>query len=98
MNFFGRMNGDFSVSPTEYHRSWRNRVGAGRSFVGPWDYASGSPGSKVRKTYTSPQNTIGGGSYKKPRGFISPVAGYQGSTRRTSFKYGDNRSHAISEE
>ena len=77
MNFFGKLNGDFSVSPQDYHRNWRNRVKAGRSFVGPWNYAGESPGSIKSKPqssspYQGPSNTIKKGLYKQPKGFLSP--------------------------
>ena len=102
MNFFGSLNGDFSVSPTEYHRAWRNRVGAGRSFVGPWNYAGASPGSvktgPQHSSFQGPGNSIGKGSYRKPKGFVSPVSGYEGRSRRISFNYGANRTQALSEE
>ena len=93
------MNGDFSSSPQDYHRAWRNRVGAGKSFLGPWNYAGESPGSDVKKRFQGPQNKIGVGSYKQPRGFVSPVSGYSGPKRkRKSYNFGDNRTQALSEE
>ena len=99
MNFFGRMNGDFSVSPSEYHRGWRNQTFSSRGFIGPWNYAGASPGSvKSKPQFQGPVNTVGKGSYKKPTGFVSPVSGYEGRTRRKSFRFGDNRTQALSEE
>ena len=73
MNFFGSMNGEFNSSPSEYHRKWRNQVGAGRSFVGPWNYAGESPGSvKSKPMFQGPSNSIGKGTYKEPKGFMGP--------------------------
>jgi len=111
LNFFGSMNGDFNVSPQEYHRSFRNQTGASRAFVGPWNYAGGSPGS-VKRGYISAQEqpkkaSIQRGGFVSPqnqpmstsrsRGFVSPVNDLSiGKTKTYSF--GTNRTQAISEE
>ena len=92
-------------------------MGLGKAFVGPWDYASGSPGSKPKRltgpqdsikagsrapqrTFSSPQNTVGAvaGSKTPAKGFISPVDGYGGKVKYKSFKFGANRTQALSEE
>ena len=87
MNFFGRMNGDFSVSPSEYHRAHRNRVGAGRAFVGPWNYAGASPGSNVRKQYSSPQEQPKIATTPK-RDYVSPQEHLKAVARTTTKKTG----------
>ena len=96
--FFGMIRGDFNISPQEYHRQWRNRVGAGRSFIGPWDYVGVSSGGlKSRKQFTSPQNTIGAGKTKQRGGFMSPVNDLP-MTKQKITTSGVNRTHALSEE
>jgi len=88
--FFGRMRGDFSVSPQEYHRSWRNRVGAGRSFLGPWDYAGiSSSGLKNNRGFQSPQEQptsrrLESASVQRG-GFVSPQNQSMGSKSSRGF-------------
>ena len=60
INFFGGLNGDFSVSPQGYLSRWRKEKGATKAFIGPWDYEE--------------------------------------KRKRVTFSYGDNHTHAISEE
>mgnify|MGYP003151514418 CR=1 FL=1 len=96
--FFGRVRGDFNVSPQEYHRSWRNRVGAGRSFLGPWDYAGiSSSGLKSSSGFKSPQDSIKGSSSVQRGGFLSPVNDIK-VTKQKIYKSGANRTQALSEE
>ena len=95
--FFGRARGDFSVSPQEYHRSWRNRVGAGRSFLGPWDYAGiSSSGLKNNRGFQSPQEQPKSASVQRG-GFISPANDLK-ITKQKIYKSGANRTQALSEE
>ena len=89
------MNGDFNVSPQEYHRSFRNQTGASRAFVGPWNYAGGSPGS-VKRGYISPQEQPKSASPQRG-GFISPVDDMPNKKTKT-YSFGANRTQAISEE
>ena len=112
MGFFGRMQGSFSVSPSEYHRAYRNKVGAGKAFLGPWNYAGASPGSSVKQKFSSPQEqpkiaTTPRKQYASPqeqprnaskprRGFVSPIE--KGLVVTKTYNYGANRTKALSEE
>ena len=71
ISFFNRMNNSFASGPQNYYRSWRKQMGLGKAFVGPWDYASGSPGSKPKRL-TGPQDSIKAGSRAPQRTFSSP--------------------------
>ncbi len=109
--FFGRVRGDFNISPQGYHSAWRKQAGARKSFVGPWDYAgitSGGLKSKFvspqeqpksasgqRGGFISPQNHSMGS--KSSRGFISPVNDLK-ITKQKIYKSGANRTQALSEE
>ena len=93
MNFFGSMNGNFSVSPQDYHNKWRKQVGARKSFLGPWDYKGG--GQRIKSKYVSPQEVLRATSSKA--GFISPVDELK-TTKKKIYTYGANRTQAISEE
>ena len=71
MNFFGRINGEFYFSPQGYHNKWRKAKGSTKPFLGPWDYA-GSHKPIIKSKYHGPQETITAGTYKEPKGFLSP--------------------------
>ena len=110
--FFGRVRGDFNISPQGYHSAWRKQVGARKSFIGPWDYAGISSGG-LKSKFVSPQNSIKGTSSvqrggflsqqsqsmgsKTSRGFISPVDDLK-ITKQKIYKSGANRTQALSEE
>ena len=83
MNFFGSMNGNFSVSPQDYHNKWRKQVGARKSFLGPWNYA-GSHRPVIKSKFHGPQETVGTGTYKEPRGFLSPGNTIQRGSYKTA--------------
>ena len=111
MKFYGRISGDFSVSPQEYHRTWRKQVGARKAYVGPWDYA-GISSKGLRSKYVSPQeqpktaspprggflspSTASSSKYAKS-GYVSPVDDLQ-VTKKKVYSTGANRTQALSEE
>ena len=81
--FFGRVRGDFNISPQGYHSAWRKQVGARKSFLGPWNYA-GSHRPVIKSKFHGPQETVGTGTYKEPRGFISPSHTIQRGSYKTA--------------
>ena len=113
ISFFDKMNNSFASGPQNYFRAFRKDRALTKAFLGPWDYTGGykkkpySSGpqesigagkNKTQRGFSSPQNTIGSGSRTPAKGFISPVDGYGGKVKYKSYKYGANRTQAISEE
>ena len=93
--FFGRVRGDFNISPQGYHSAWRKQAGARKSFVGPWDYAGITSGG-LKSKFVSPQEQLESASIQRG-GFISPVNDISTGKSKT-YSFGANRTQAISEE
>ena len=109
--FFGRVRGDFNISPQSYHSAWKKVNSPKQAFLGPSDYAGITSGglksgfispqeqpksaSVQRGGFISPQNHSMGS--KSSRGFISPVNDLK-ITKQKIYKSGANRTQAISEE
>ena len=95
LNFFGSINGDFSVSPQSYHSVHRKAYSAKKAFLGPWDYANNSA-SPIKSKFVSPQEQPKKASVQRG-GFISPVNDI--SIRKTkTYSFGANRTQALSGE
>jgi len=95
--FFGRIRGDFNISPQGYHSAWRKQAGARKSFIGSWDYAGITSGG-LKSKFVSPQEQPKSASVKRG-GFISPVSDIKITTQKQKiYKSGANRTHALSEE
>ncbi len=93
--FFGRVRGDFNISPQGYHSAWRKQAGARKSFVGPWDYAGITSGG-LKSKFVSPQEQPKSASVQRG-GFISPANDLK-ITKQKIYKSGANRTQALSEE
>ena len=93
--FFGRMRGDFSVSPQGYHSAWKRINKPKQAFVGPSDYAGITSGG-LKSKFVSPQEQPKSASVKRG-GFISPVSDIK-MTKQKTYKSGANRTQALSEE
>jgi hypothetical protein len=86
--FFGRVRGDFNISPQGYHSAWRKQAGARKSFVGPWDYAGITSGG-LKSKFVSPQEQptsrrLESASVQRG-GFISPQNHSMGSKSSRGF-------------